>query len=123
MSDLGLLGKGSFPVAETARFTGMTYVAPGKRIDIDRSSFNGTDDRLEQIFTHEIGHNLGLRHSDWNNRRSCGGGGESTAYGAVHIAGTPTGFDAKSVMNACIPDNGSGEFSYYDRVALRRLYR
>jgi len=77
------------------------------------------------VVTHELGHCIGLRHSDWFDRSlSCGDGGSegATGYGAVHINGTPTGFDRESLMNACFSNNETGEFSAYDKTALNFLY-
>ena len=48
----------------------------------------------EHVITHELGHAIGFRHSDYYNRSiSCGGGGhnEGTAgVGAILIPGTPS---------------------------------
>ncbi|MBL3657985.1 M57 family metalloprotease [Fulvivirga sediminis] len=82
---------------------------------------------VEHVMTHELGHCMGMRHSDWFNRAiSCGSGGnEGTAgVGAVHIPGTPSqpSVDANSIMLSCFSANESGNFSNYDRIALETIY-
>ena len=80
----------------------------------------------EHVITHEIGHTIGFRHSDYYNRSiSCGTGGNegSAGVGAVLIPGTPsTATVGGSVMNACFRSTETGEWSSTDKTALNYLY-
>lgn len=77
------------------------------------------------VIQHEIGHCIGMRHTDYMNRAySCGGSavneGASTV-GAIQIPGTPSGPDANSWMLAC-SNGGNRTFNANDIVALNYLY-
>ncbi|NVJ19979.1 MULTISPECIES: M57 family metalloprotease [Myxococcus] len=81
----------------------------------------------EHVITHELGHTVGFRHSDYYNRAiSCGGAAsnEGTAgVGAIHIAGTPTtASTGGSLMNSCFRSTETGNFTASDRTALTTLY-
>ncbi|WP_299216371.1 M57 family metalloprotease [uncultured Aquimarina sp.] len=97
---------------------------PFKRVIINGgANANNNDQLLEGLFTHELGHCFGLRHTDWDTRQSCGQTGESAnPDGAIYIPGTPgASQDPGSIMNSCFPFNG-GEFGEFDIVALEFLY-
>ncbi len=99
---------------------------PFGTINIGSSVANLGTNTTEHVITHELGHTVGFRHSDFFNRSiSCGsGGGEgSGGVGAIHVPGTPTGAQVGgSIMNSCFRSSEDGEFSSSDVTALRRLY-
>jgi hypothetical protein len=81
----------------------------------------------EHVITHELGHCIGFRHSDYYNRSiSCGGSAtnEGTAgVGANLIPGTPsTAVVGGSIMNSCFRSTETGEWTSSDRTALNYLY-
>lgn len=90
------------------------------RINSDYAGTTPTADQRLYIMVHEIGHVLGLRHTDWSLR-----GEPAAEFGFSPVPGTPTS-DAASVMNSVVM---AGEFgstwngwSFFDLVALRTVH-
>jgi hypothetical protein len=67
----------------------------------------------EHVITHELGHTLGICHTD--------GTGGGSGVGCILILGTPT-TDPGSVFNSTFTSTASGEFSSGDIAALNILY-
>ncbi|WP_337964764.1 M57 family metalloprotease [uncultured Flavobacterium sp.] len=81
--------------------------------------FNGNVTVLEASkrynMVHELGHCIGLRHTNWDIR------GEGVGPGANLIPNTPSQ-DPNSVMNGGTANSSWNGFSVYDLVAIRYLY-
>jgi len=83
---------------------------------------------LASVLAHEMGHCIGMRHTDLACREySCGGGHVnegSAGVGAIWIPGTPTACNADptSWMLACIGNGVNRPFNANDQVALNYLY-
>ncbi len=117
--------------AKTANSTGGSAGFPtgGKpygTINIGVGLQNYSDDVNEHVITHELGHCIGFRHSDYYNRAiSCGSGGDEgdAGVGAIHIPGTPTTATVGgSIMNSCFSSTETGEWTSSDVTALDSLY-
>ncbi len=81
---------------------------------------------ITHVITHELGHTVGFRHSDYFNRSiSCGTGGNEgqAGVGAILVPGTPSGATVGgSVMNSCFRTVETGRFTSTDITALQTLY-
>jgi dual-action HEIGH metallo-peptidase len=98
---------GSFPLS--SGFPGQTI-----KINTAYTGSPNTAATKKRNMAHEIGHNIGFRHTNWQS------GGEPQ-LGAVLIPGTPA-TDGASVMNGGTATTGWTAFSYYDAVATKTMY-
>ena len=92
---------------------------PHKWIAIYLGSSNPPVADIEYVMIHEMGHAIGMRHTDWMDPSPCGYRPSINPY---HIPGTPTGIDPNSIFRACVIASNPPQFSYYDEVALHYLY-
>ena len=81
---------------------------------------------IATIMAHEMGHCIGMRHTDYYNRQySCGGRksneGASTV-GAILIPGTPSLAEPNSWMLACVGNGVDRPFTANDLIALKYIY-
>ncbi|WP_245598597.1 M57 family metalloprotease [Sporocytophaga myxococcoides] len=114
----GILGYAGFPTA-----SGNPY----NLINLNTYQF-GTGaniDYLATVIQHELGHTIGMRHTDYMDRSySCGGAydneGASTE-GAIQVPNTPSAVDPNSFMLACT-NGGNRSFNSYDVFGLNALY-
>jgi hypothetical protein len=100
---------------------------PYGTINIGTGLQSYSTDVNEHVITHELGHCVGFRHSDYYNRAiSCGGAASNegpSTVGAVLIPGTPsTAVVGGSVMNSCFRSTETGEWTSSDVTALNYLY-
>ena len=109
----GVLGSAGFPTSSGNPF-GTVRMKP--------STFGSSPSLgyVATVLTHEVGHCIGFRHTDYF-ARVCGGGNEGSAgIGAILIPGTPSTIDNASFMISCT--GGNVPFSSFDRIALDALY-
>ncbi|KZS38073.1 hypothetical protein AWE51_18685 [Aquimarina aggregata] len=125
-SDINSDGLADFPNAEGK---------PGPFVLINSRVNANFPDGFEHLLTHEIGHAIGFRHTDWNSRQSCVDQGletESTVENDLPVPSIIFGTlpsipgileQENSIMNACFNFRTTdGELNFNDRSGLRFLY-
>ncbi|QXU43059.1 M57 family metalloprotease [Pedobacter sp. D749] len=100
----------------------------GFRIGVNTSFSSLSDSQKTFVISHEVGHTIGFRHTNWFATESANGVNNGITVGAYTIPGTPNSGnnpDPNSVFNS-----GAGlqqvpnwtNFSSFDLAALKTLY-
>ena len=114
------LGSSGFPTN-----TGAPYSTIKLNTNVYAYGSNPDVNYVGSVIQHELGHCIGMRHTDYMDRSySCGGSAVNEGasnIGAILIPGTPSGPDANSWMLAC-SNGGNRTFNANDVVALNYLY-
>ncbi len=116
----GVLGSAGFPTAGGDPFNQISLNGRLTRLGFDTGG-------IATIVSHEMGHCIGFRHTDFFDRSiSCGGSTSNEGDGGVGanlIPGTPSGatLEDGSWMLAC-SDGGDRPFNPDDKTALDFLY-
>lgn len=101
---------------------------PFGSVTVTTSVANDGVNAAEHVFSHELGHTIGLRHTNYFNKSlgcpGLSGSDPNDGLGFIHIPGTPstTNIDLSSIMLACFFGFESGEFSAFDLIALQTIY-
>lgn len=117
----GILGSAGFPTASGDPYNNI------KMSGVLQSKYGMTTAGIATVIAHEMGHCIGMRHTDYYDRSiSCGGSPSNEGdggVGAILIPGTPgtATASAQSWMLACT-SGGDRPFNADDKVALNFLY-
>ena len=99
---------------------------PYNEVKFNRQYQNYILDFVTTVITHELGHCIGMRHTDYMDRSfSCGGAASNEGasnVGAILIPGTPAGPDEESWMLSCLSATTNRPFNANDITALRYIY-
>ncbi len=100
---------------------------PGALIEINEAFMaNYSFDQRQINIAHELGHVIGLRHTNWyiNNEPVNGTDAVGSPAGAVQIPGTPDKFtgDPNSIMNGGLCGQDPITLSNFDKIAFQYLY-
>jgi hypothetical protein len=91
-------------------------------INLSMAEMKNSSKEMQSVIVHELGHVLGLAHTNWRGNEDKDGILSSSPVAITNILGTPTGSDFTSLMNGRTCGASPESLSANDKLAIQTIY-